>query len=450
MDLYQDVFFRALDKLRGRRTIERLYFLRQSQYWERAKLFDWQLQRLNELLQHSRENSPYYREVLSAIALPLRRLEEIQQIPILTKQKINQNFAAIQATNIDRKRFVASRTGGSTGEPMHYFWDKRGQDWNRGSVYRSAEWAGIKLGEKTVQMTGSHFDFTEAQKLKNQLVYFLQRNKDMPVAYLTEELLERYFWELMKFRPTSIWGYASGLVSFAHHIEIRHTGAVFPYLKAIITSSESLLPKHRELINRVFGKGIVFDHYGSREMYLASECNQHNGYHLHAEVVYCEVVSSDGSQCKPGELGRVLLTDLSNHAFPFIRYEIGDMAVLEPPEADCACGVKLPRLARVEGRIADMVRLRDRILTPPNFTIIMSDFEGVKSYQIRQPRIDHLDVLLVVEDNFDQRVFEYIRSAIVEMVGGTATVNLEVVETLELPESGKRRFVISEVATDYF
>ena len=50
MNLYQDVFFRGLDLLRGRHTIERLRSLRRSQHWDPAKLRRWQLQRLNALL----------------------------------------------------------------------------------------------------------------------------------------------------------------------------------------------------------------------------------------------------------------------------------------------------------------------------------------------------------------------------------------------------------------
>ena len=449
MNFYQDVFFHTLDRLRGRNTISRLRFLRQSQYWSRDQLQQWQLERLNQLLAQAKEYSPYYTDCLRDMSLPLRDLRELAQIPILTKQRLRDNHDGIQATNIDRKRFVPSQTGGSTGEPTRYFWDKRGQDWNRGSVYRSQEWSGTRLGERTVQMTGSHFDYGEAQKLKNRLVYFLQRYKDMSVAYLTEELLENYFQGIMRFRPSSVWGYATGLATFADYVEKTHPAAQFPFLKAIITSSETLLPAHRTLINRVFGDNIVYDHYGSREMYMASECAQHNGYHMHAEVLIIEIVDSRGNPCPPGETGRVIITDLSNHAFPFIRYEIGDMAVLEEPEARCPCGVTLPRLRSVEGRIADIVKLEDRVLTPPNFTILMSDFPGISAYQIRQPRIDQLEVLLVADGQFDENVRRYVEDAITRMAGERTAVSVRIVDEIAVPPSGKRRYIISDVPVDF-
>ncbi|MEW6704326.1 MAG: hypothetical protein AB1430_05700 [Pseudomonadota bacterium] len=444
MNLYQDVFFRALDMARGRHTIERLHFLRKSQHWDRQTLQRWQLQRLNALLQQARDHSPYYAQALASATLPLRSLDELRDLPVLDKGVLRKHFDALQCRNIARSRFVLSRTGGSTGEPTYYYWDKRGQDWNRASVYRSAEWAGVALGERTAQMSGSHFDYTESQKLKNRLVYFLQRYRDWPVSAVTDALMEHYFAELHRFRPTSIWGYASGLNAFAAYIERRHPGARLDFVKALITSSETLQPEQRERIDRVFGAGKVHDNYGSREIYYGAECEAHDGYHLHAEVIILEVVRPDGSPCQPGERGRILVTDLSNHAFPFIRYENGDVGVMAP-DVPCRCGVQLPRLQSIEGRIADLVVLRDRVLTAPNFATLFSDLRGVDAYQIRQDTLDRVDVYIVPGAQYSPQVRQYLQGAMQQLVGGAQAVIHEVAR-IEVPESGKRRYVVSSVS----
>jgi phenylacetate-CoA ligase len=445
MNLYQDAFFRGLDFLRGRRTIERLHFLRQSQHWDRATLRSWQLARLNELLQQARDNSDYYGKFLRDVPLPLKGLEDLAQIPILTKTLIQENFKGLQCRNMPRSRFELARTGGSTGEPTYYFWDKRGMDWNRASVYRSAEWAGVALGERTVQMSGSHFDYNNAQKLLHRLTYFLQRYRDYSVAFLTEELLERYYQGICRWRPTSIWGYASGIHAFADYIRKRHPGASFDFLQALITSSETLRPEQRELINQVFGGNKVHDHYGSREMYMGAECRGHRGYHLHGEVLLIEVVDRENRPCRPGELGRIVITDLSNHVFPFIRYEIGDVGVLAD-EKSCSCGVTLPRLARIEGRIADILVLPDRLLTTPNITVLMSDMRGIKSYQIRQDSPDELKLYIVPDGHYTEAVGRHVIDAFRKMTGDGVRVDLEIVPEIAVSESGKRRFIISSVS----
>jgi phenylacetate-CoA ligase len=183
-------------------------------------------------------------------------------------------------------------------------------------------------------------------------------------------------------------------------------------------------------------------------MYIGAECSEHNGYHLHAEVVLTEVVDADNRPCPPGTRGRVLVTDLANHAFPFVRYEIGDVGVMAPA-GSCPCGVSLPRLASVEGRIADIVVLRDRLLTAPNFTVLFSDLRGIKAYQIRQESIDRLDVYFVPGEGYLPSVGLYVESSIRKMVADQAVITMHQVSDIPVPESGKRRYIISNVAREH-
>lgn len=447
MNFYQDVFFRGLDRLRGRQTIERLKFLRRSQFWGSERLYAWQLERLNALLEQARRYSPYHREALKAVRLPLTTLAAVEDLPILTKQNIRENLDAIKCGNLPASRFIMSRTGGSTAEPMFYYWDKRGMDWNRASVYRSAEWAGTALGERTLQMSGSHFDYTESQKLFNRIVYLLQRYRDCPISVITDGVLASHYRTLMSFRPTAIWGYASGIAAFADYAGRCHPGTDYGFLRALATSSETLRPEQRRRIEEVFGAGKVFDQYGSREMYIGAECRAHRGYHLHAEALLVEVVDRHSRRAPPGERGRVLLTDLSNHAFPFIRYEIGDVGVMAD-DGPCPCGVNLPRLAAVEGRIADMIVLRDRMLSPPNFATLFSDLRGIKAYQIRQDSLDEIRVLLVPDRDYDAGFASYVTGAIAGMAGEGVRVVLQEVSEIPVPESGKRRFIVSSVSRE--
>jgi phenylacetate-CoA ligase len=294
-------------------------------------------------------------------------------------------------------------------------------------------------------MSGSHFDYTESQKWLNRLVYFLQRYRDYSVAYLTTELLEKYYGAVRSWRPTSLWGYASGLTAFAEFILKHHAGASFDFIRAILTSSETLRPDQREIIESAFGRGKVHDQYGSREMYIGAECREHRGYHLHAEILFLETVDKHDRPCPPGEAGRILLTDLSNHASPFIRYEIGDVGTMDG-EGPCPCGVTLPRLARLEGRIADQIVLRDRILTPPNFATLFSDMRGIRAYQIRQESTDQLDVLIVPDHDYTDGFARYVRGAIEQMVGKDVRVVIHLVSDIPVPESGKRRFIVSTVS----
>lgn len=77
------------------------------------------------------------------------------------------------------------------------------------------------------------------------------------------------------------------------------------------------------------------------------------GMHVNADYVLVEVVAEDGRRAHFGEAGDVVVTDLLNTAMPLIRYAIGDVGVLYPPDS-CGCGRALP-LISLRGRALDDV-----------------------------------------------------------------------------------------------
>ena len=143
----------------------------------------------------------------------------------------------------------------------------------------------------------------------------------------------------------------------------------------------------------------------------------------------------------------MLITDLSNHVFPFIRYEIGDLGTLADTRS-CACGVTLPRLARIEGRIADVLVLPDRLLTTPNIAVLMSDMRGIKSYQIRQDSLDEIKLYVVPDAHYTETVGQHVVDAFRKMTGDGVKIHLEIVPEIAVSESGKRRFIISSVSRE--
>ena len=63
-------------------------------------------------------------------------------------------------------------------------------------------------------------------------------------------------------------------------------------LRAIVTSSETLLPEQRKLIERVFGCR-VFDWYGSFERVAAIGTCEHGNYHLLSDYGHAEILDSE-------------------------------------------------------------------------------------------------------------------------------------------------------------
>src|SRR6202012_3802852 len=90
----------------------------------------------------------------------------------------------------------------------------------------------------------------------------------------------------------------------------------------------------------------------------------HDHYHVQSEMLIAEVLRDDGTPCAPGEIGRLVLTDLCNFGMPMIRYEINDYAEVG---ALCDCGRGLPVLTRIMGRRRNMALDPDGRMFWPSF-----------------------------------------------------------------------------------
>src|SRR3546814_13116510 len=90
----------------------------------------------------------------------------------------------------------------------------------------------------------------------------------------------------------------------------------------------------------------------SSDLYLALQCPEHEHYHVQSEAVLLEVLDEEDRPCRPGEVGRVVVTPLTNFAMPMIRYAVGGLAAVGAP---CPCGRGLPVLTRILGRARDKI-----------------------------------------------------------------------------------------------
>jgi phenylacetate-CoA ligase len=161
--------------------------------------------------------------------------------------------------------------------------------------------------------------------------------------------------------------------------------------------------------------------------------------------VYVEVLRANNTPSLPGEVGKVVLTHLTNYPMPFIRYEVGDMAALS--DRSCGCGRTLPLLERIEGRVADYVVTPRGVLVSgisltENFSLLVP---GIAQLQIVQERIDHFVFRIVKAPEFGPDSHNSIRRLVAERFGEDVTFECEFMDCIRQEASGKYRFVISKV-----
>ncbi|MCK4733521.1 MAG: phenylacetate--CoA ligase family protein, partial [Methanophagales archaeon] len=271
-------------------------FLQESQWWSKEQLEEYQLQQLSKLLHHAYENVPYYRRVFDEKGLKpkdIQDFKDLQQLPYLTKQIIQDNLEDLKARNYSPSKFQYVTTGGSTGIPMGFYLEK--------GVSNAKEWAFIKTQWDRV---GYHFRdkcvYLRGAVVKNanqgQFWKYAMLNRWLIMSsyHMTDENLPMYIDKIRKYKPKFFQAYPSTITILARYMKENNISA-FPTVKAILCGSENLYPSQRQLLEEVFGCR-VYSWYGHAEQaVLGGECENSLNYHLFPEYGYTELIDESGN-----------------------------------------------------------------------------------------------------------------------------------------------------------
>ncbi len=141
----------------------------------------------------------------------------------------------------------------------------------------------------------------------------------------------------------------------------------------------------------------AFDSYGLSEMNgpgVAFECTEQNGLHFWSDHFIVEVLRPDGTPCKKGERGELVLTSLTKEALPLIRYRTGDITFIKG--SDCPCGRTGILTSKILGRVDDMLVIRGINVFPSQIEhILMSIPEVGAHFQVVLERVKHLDEMKI-------------------------------------------------------
>ncbi len=176
--------------------------------------------------------------------------------------------------------------------------------------------------------------------------------------------------------------------------ESRQQGYQPASLKQVLTLGEILYPELREQCLRQWNVQVS-DIYSCEEFgALAMQCPEHPHYHVQSECILLEVLRPDNTPCQPGEVGKTVISSLSNFATPMLRYENGDMAEVGEP---CTCGRGLPVLKRIIGRVRNTAVLPngERIMPSVATGTLLNDLP-IKHFQLVQKTTEWVEARLVV------------------------------------------------------
>jgi len=375
--------------------------LEQSQWWPQEKMLEKQLAQFAVLAAHAYHHSPFFRARFDQVGLAVNQpwsAASFEKIPLLTRAELMQAAAQINCRSVPREHGAAHevQTSGSTGqmisvlrtEASQLFWlalAMRDHLWHQRDF--SASLAVIKA------LTPSMDDpQIAAQTGWGHPATLLLDTGPSYAQPLSMDVAQQAGW-LTRRNPHYLLTYPSNLGALLDEFEKRGN---FPSaLRQVRTIGETLSDELRERCRQAGGIEVV-DMYSSQEAgIVALQCPASGLYHVQSESLLVEVLNDDGQPCKPGENGRIVITDLHNFATPLIRYEIRDYAEVGPP---CPCGRGLPALARIMGRRRNMVVFPNGERHWPLVGAYrFREVAAIKQYQAIQHAPDDIEIRLVVE-----------------------------------------------------
>jgi len=409
--------------------------LRLSQWWTGPELRAWQLRELRRVVGEARVAVPWYRD--QRIETP-RTLEEFVHLPILTKEEARQAGARMISSAAASRGRLTIHTGGTTGTPLVIHCDRAALRRNYAFFVRALSWAGVGPHPRVATFAGRPV-VPAAQRDPP----FWRRNHAGNALlcssyHLSPETVPVYVDAIDRFQPELIDSYPSSLAPVARYIVESGITSIRP--AAVVTSSETLTPETRTLLERAFGCR-VFDQYGAAEMGgFVSQCEA-GTYHCHSEYGIVEILR-DGRAAAPGETGELVVTGFVNQVMPFIRYATGDLATRGDDR--CPCGRSFPALAAILGRQDDVV------VTPDGREIgrldpVFKGSAGLMEARIVQDRPDHLRVEAVVSEGWSEVEESKVLTELARRVGLGMKVDLVTLERIERGPGGKLRGVVNEV-----
>jgi len=418
---YGKVYYDYIEELRNKDYSD----LRSAEEYQNAELI--------KLVNHAVNNSPFYKEFYKGINISeIKTVDDLKLLPILEKETLRQNIEKIYT--IKPEEGIKSFTGGTTGKSLMVLYTK--DDYQKRMAYLDTfkERLGVRNGMHRATFSGRQFIPPNQDSKVFWRYNYILKQKLYSTFNLMNNNLPYYVEDLNIFKPEIINGFVSAIYDIAKYIKTNNISLTFNPI-AIFTTSETLLPFHREMIEEAFGCP-VYDQYASAEgAPFITECkNRELHYNLDTGII--EIVNNV----------EMLVTSFTTYGTPLLRYRIGDSIIFK--DGKCACGCCHPLVEKIRGRKVDYLisREKGKVSLSHLADVIKGLPNCIGNMQFIQNNLDEIDIKIVV-DKSRYRV-EYGELIIDEMVyrfGKKMKFNLIMVDEIPREKSGKYSLIKNNI-----
>ena len=413
--------------------------IRNFPYQSYRKIRKWQLERIAYLVDYAYENIPLYRKKYDAVGYKkgsIKTWKDYEKLPILTKDELIEGFPDYIVK--DRKDYsITTRSSGSSGRFVTL------------AVSKEAIYIDTIQGLRQYYIqSDNHYDPEDVILFIYTCPWWITsinnsyRQEFLPTTTKVEDAIKK----IKELRPRIISTYPTYLEKISSKkIKLSDYG-----VETVIVHSEQSSRDFRKRLEKELDVKIV-DEYSSEELTrIALEC-PHNHYHLEEDACYVEAVNPKTfKKVKYGEPGILVGTNLLNTATPIIRYNQGDLVILNKP-IECDCHNNCRTLNKIQGRFMDSIKISSKEYVPASSFMDIAynwylDFNipvhGLR-YQFVQYKKDELTLYLI--NGHFKLDLDIIEKSIYLLIPKTMKLKIEMVDEFPNLKGHKYRPVINLV-----
>lgn len=353
-----------------------------------------QLARLQKIVKRAYENVPFYRKRFDESGIKpedIRTIKDIEKLPLTTKDDLREAYP-FGMFAVPRREIVELHTSsGTTGKPTVSGYTKKDIE-----IWSEVMARGLTMFGATeddiIQNTHGYGLFTGGFG-----VHYGAQKIGLTVIPISTGQTKRQI-EIMKdFNASIVIFTPSYGLYLAEVAEEEGLNTEELNLKAVGFGAEMWTEEMRQEIQRRFN-APAYNIYGLTEIMgpgIALECQEQDGLHVMEDHFYPEIIDSKTLETLPeGEKGELVLTTLTRHGMPIIRFRTKDVTALKREK--CGCGRTLIKMDRITGRTDDMLKVRGVAVFPSQIEKALLKVDGLEPhYQIIVSRPQHMDVMEV-------------------------------------------------------
>lgn len=423
-------------------------------------------QRLEEIVNHARENSPYFKKLYEEVPENF----ELTNLPPTDKKSLMEHWddwvcdrdlkleeveMFLQDTdNIGqkmKKKYLVFTTSGSTGNPLISVYDKTANNIMGGiSACRSYArkedlMAFMKRGGKSIGVFADEGFYLGNSSIRFRLRSMPWKKKQLAVSsalYPIEKIVQ----QLNQFQPDMLGGYPSNLELLIEEVKEGRL-QISPVI--IMTGGEYLSDTLRMKLAETFHCYVQTSYSCTEGGTVACECRKQH-FHINEDWLIVEAVDKDGNPVEDGvQSDKIYLTNLYNYTQPYIRYEVTDRVIMH--HEPCGCGKTSPWI-ELEGRTDDvtifMAEGKEIKVAPLSFYAVLKEVHDIRRFQLLVYQGNKMELRIEEKAGVNRKkAFEIAKESLEKFLVTQkiedVTITLSKCLPMQNPNSGKFKHVIN-------